>query len=93
MLEKTIERQFVNECASIGVDAFKFEIKGTKGAPDRIIFLPNGKVLLVEFKRPGGDTSKHQKDFIKMLNALGHESIVSDNWEIPFNLVRKYCGK
>jgi hypothetical protein len=93
MLEITIERQFVSQCESIGIRAFKFELKGIKGAPDRIVFLPNGKSLLIEFKRPGASTSKHQDEFIDWLNSLGHETIISDNWEYPFNLVRKYSGK
>ena len=91
--EETIEREFVSACASIGVQAFKFEIRGKKGAPDRIIFLPKGKVLLVEFKQPGGVTSKHQDMFIAELTKLGHDCIVADNWKYPFNIVRTYINE
>lgn len=91
--EETIERNFVSACASIGVQAYKFEISGTKGAPDRIIFLPKGKVLLIEFKQPGGKTSKHQDVFIAKLKELGHECIVAEDWEYPFNIVRTYVNE
>ena len=91
--EELIELKFVSACAAIGVQAYKFEINGTKGAPDRIIFLPKGKVLLIEFKQPGGKTSKHQDVFMDRLTKLGHECIVADNWEFPFTLIRTYVDE
>ena len=91
--EFVIERQFVAACASIGVQAYKFEIAGIKGAPDRIVFLPKGKVLLIEFKQPGGKTSRHQDKFIADLHSLGHECLVCDNWEFPFTIIRTYINE
>lgn len=43
-----------------------------KGAPDLIILLPNGRVLLPETKTPTGYQSPAQKAFQLQAEALGH---------------------
>ena len=91
--EEIIEKKFVASCASLGINAYKFKIDGTKGAPDRVVFLPKGKVVLIEFKQPGGETSKHQDQFIKQLKNLGHECHVCDNWEFPLSLIQTYINE
>lgn len=42
------------------------------GAPDLIILLPGGRVLLPETKRPDGYQSPSQKTFQVQAEALGH---------------------
>ena len=42
------------------------------GAPDLTLFLPGGRVLLVELKAPKGVMSDAQKDLHPRLAALGH---------------------
>lgn len=43
------------------------------GTPDLLVYLPEGKVLNLEFKRPkGGTQSEDQKLIESKLNALGH---------------------
>jgi hypothetical protein len=91
--EETIEKEFVKQCKRLGVMAHKFEINGTKGAPDRIIFLPAGITLFVEFKRPnGGNLSEHQIEFIDNLRKMQHMVIVADSWEYPLEIVKKLFG-
>jgi hypothetical protein len=91
--EETVEKEFVKQCKRLGVTAHKFEIAGTKGAPDRIIFLPDGQTLFVEFKRPnGGNLSEHQIDFINHLKRLHHKVIVTDEWEYPLEIVKRLLG-
>ncbi len=91
--EETVEKEFVKRCKRLGVTAHKFEINGTKGAPDRIIFLPAGITLFVEFKRPnGGNLSEHQIEFIRELRQLHHRVIVADNWEYPLEIVKRLLG-
>lgn len=45
------------------------------GWPDVEIFLPQGRVLLIEFKRVGKEPRKIQQDRIDKLRALGHAVI------------------
>lgn len=82
--EETIEKKFVEECKKIGVLAYKLEIEGMKGAPDRMCLLPNGKAIFVEFKRPnGGSIAEHQKRFLQKLVSFGFDAFVADSWEYP----------
>jgi hypothetical protein len=51
MIEKDIEKKICDYVTSVGGKAIKFEDKSMRGAPDRIVLLPSGKVLFIEFKR------------------------------------------
>lgn len=53
MLEKVIERKFVNTVEAMGGIAFKFTSPGCNGVPDRLVLLPDGKMAFVELKAPG----------------------------------------
>lgn len=46
------------------------------GEPDVRVYLPAGKLLLIEFKRLGETTSGEQDDAHAELGALGHDVIV-----------------
>lgn len=70
-IEKEIENQFVNYAKTHNVLAVKFIDPGNTGAPDRICFLPGGKILLIEFKKPGGLLSVKQQLYHKRLYELG----------------------
>jgi hypothetical protein len=53
---------------------------GRKGAPDRWFFAPGGRLLIVEFKAPGGGVlSFHQNKAIRWLRAFGFEVHVIDD--------------
>lgn len=86
--EEKIEKRFVTECASLGVQSMKLERKGKKGYPDQSVFLPDGYLLLVEFKRPGGTTSYHQDICHEELRDKGFEVMIADNWEHPLKRVK-----
>lgn len=45
------------------------------GEPDLRVYLPSGKLLLIEYKRPGGRLSKDQKEAHAELARLGHDVI------------------
>lgn len=72
MLEKSIETKLRQEVEKLGGKAYKIESVGNLGMPDRLICLPDGKIIFVETKRPkGGCLSKIQKYRIQELKNLG----------------------
>lgn len=89
--EERIELKFVAKCKEeLGIDAYKFEIKGKKGPPDRILFMPRATTILIEFKRPdGGELSEHQIKFIGNLTNLGFKVLVTDSVEEAMNFVKE----
>jgi len=48
------------------------KIQKMKSWPDRLLFLRNSRVLLIEFKRQDGALSKGQLVIINKLKKLGH---------------------
>jgi VRR-NUC domain len=70
-LEKELERILAFEVRKAGGDAFKFVSPGRRGAPDRIVLLPGGRMCFVEMKRAGGRIRPDQKRFHSLLRTLG----------------------
>ena len=61
-----------------------------RGLPDLTIYLPEGKVLNLEFKRPnGGVQSEDQKKVEAKLLALGHNYYLVRSVEHIFELIAK----
>lgn len=58
----------------------KITYPGRRGAPDRH-FYKGGKLLIVEFKKPGERPSLHQEREHERLRAHGWKVHVIDNWE------------
>ena len=59
-----------------------------RGLPDLTIYLPEGKVLNLEFKRPnGGVQSEDQKKVEAKLLALGHNYYLVRSIEQAFDLI------
>lgn len=53
MYESTLEnraREYIKKC---GGKLYKWVSPGNSGVPDRIAVLPKGRVIFIEFKRPG----------------------------------------
>lgn len=72
MLERKVEDALVAGVKDRGGVAWKWLIRGTRGIPDRICFLPGGVLLLVELKRPkGGRVSGPQHTIARLLGKLG----------------------
>lgn len=79
-LEKDIETPFVAWCHSKkGVRCRKLKLETEQGFPDRTVFLPTGKTLYVEFKKPGEKASFHQYRWNKFLNDNGFPAIITDD--------------
>lgn len=73
MLEKNIEKFLIDNTKKLGGLCYKFVSPGNAGVPDRIIFLPDGRLIFVELKTNKGTPSKLQKIQIKRLRKLGQD--------------------
>ena len=61
--------------------AAKWVSPGMAGVPDRIVFLPGGRIIFVELKRPGEKPTPLQNRIIEMLRELGADVRVVDSME------------
>jgi hypothetical protein len=76
--EYTVEETLVKSVEAIGGLALK--LSGPRGFPDRTLFLPGGRVVVVEVKRPrGGRVNRHQMSWLHRLQGLGVEVAVVRN--------------
>jgi hypothetical protein len=60
---------------------YVFPVEGMTGYPDLIIFLPKGRVLLVELKSEKGKLSDDQKRVFPELEAKGHLIFIVRSFE------------
>ena len=79
MLEKDIEKYLVKRVKEIGGKAYKWVSTNYAGVPDRIVFLPRGKIIFVELKAPGKVPTALQELRIKELRDLGNTVMVLDS--------------
>ena len=71
MKESESERVLVEEVKRLGGRAYKWTSPGNDGVPDRIVFLPDTRVIFVELKTDTGRLSPLQKIQIDRLKKLG----------------------
>jgi len=76
MIEKEVEKFLVREVKKIGGISFKFISPGNAGVPDRIVILPNGRVVFAELKTDKGKLTKLQEVQIKKISDLGADAKV-----------------
>jgi hypothetical protein len=81
MLERRIEQRLVARARSAGGLAIKWVAPSMSGVPDRIVFLPGGRIFFVELKAPGKTTTALQDRVIGILQSLGAEVHVVDSME------------
>jgi hypothetical protein len=84
-LEKDIQQPVAKFAESCGWFARKLAWFNSKDAPD-YFFAKGGRILLVEFKRPGGEPRDTQRQEIAMLRGAGVEVHVIDNLEAGYAL-------
>lgn len=80
MRENVIEEDAVRKAEERGWLVRKVVYAGRRGAPDRFMW-KGGKLLMVEFKRPGRAPDAHQEREHKRLADAGWKVHVIDSWE------------
>ena len=80
LLESTIENYLVRRVRQMGGRAFKFP-PASKGAPDRIVVIPSGRIIFVELKRSGEKPAPAQRLWHSRLLDMGHVVHVLDSKE------------
>lgn len=81
MLERRIEQRLCDRAKENGGLAIKWVAPAFSGVPDRIVFLPGGRIFFVELKAPGKTTTALQDRIIKILRGLGAQVFVVDSME------------
>jgi hypothetical protein len=73
----------------LGVLTIKLNVRGQRGVPDRL-FLNDGRVLFLEFKRPGSVPTLIQRYQLNTLRAHGFDAAVTDDIEQAKRLIGRY---
>lgn len=77
-LEAKIEREVVRWAMAHGILTLKLNLIGNTGWPDRI-FLHQGEMVFVEFKRPGEQLRRNQPERVAELRKRKFKVGVFDN--------------
>jgi hypothetical protein len=71
MLEIDIEKAFVKRVKALGGMAEKFTSPAKRSVPDRLVTLPENRIIFVELKREGGKPTELQLRDHAIRRALG----------------------
>lgn len=78
-LELVVETKFYDRLKDRGIVAVKLNLRSRRHFPDRMILLPFGRTVFIEFKRPGEEPRAAQLSNHRWLRSLGHIVGVFDN--------------
>lgn len=81
MREKVVERKLVSEVRKRGGICPKWVSPSFAGVPDRLVFLPNGKIGMVEVKALGEKPRLLQASRHRLFERLGFKVHVLDTGE------------
>jgi len=76
VLERDLERHFSNICKKLGLITLKLNVRYTRGWPDRVVILPDKRVLWVELKTLTGKVSALQARVHLDLNLMRHDVLI-----------------
>jgi hypothetical protein len=85
--ERKLEAYLVDQCKKLGFLCRKVQWLGRSGAPDRVVFLPEGKTLWIELKSPAGRVSEIQRLEFGRMEKLGHDVWIAYTREQIDNLL------
>lgn len=86
MIEAPIESYVMDKAEKAGWLVRKLKWIGIDGAPDKF-FAKEGRIVLIEFKRPGGKPKKRQAEEHTALRDAGVEVYVADNPLTAFRIL------
>lgn len=69
----------VRHARKLGILTIKLQGQGNKGMPDRLFLCPNGRILFIEFKKPGQKPTPLQEIQHDLLRRYGFTVRVCDN--------------
>lgn len=81
ILERDVEKAFVKRVKALGGTAEKFTSPARRSVPDRLVTLPNGRMIFVELKAPGKEPTEKQALDHDRRRALGCDVRVIDTVE------------
>lgn len=81
LLERDLERYFSAQCKKQGLMTLKLHVRFSRGWPDRVVLFPNGKLIWVELKRPGGKPTPLQTKTIDQMREYGQAVHIIDSKE------------
>ncbi len=87
VLESDIEKRFVRELKKLGCKSRKLNGTGYRDWPDRLVLVPGGVSLFIEFKRPGETLRESQQNLHDEAAELGHTWYTFDSWEKALQVV------
>lgn len=67
-LESDLESKLKKYCDNCGYKLFKIKCEGETGFPDRMLFMPNGIIIIFELKRNKKSIVSHKQR--KIINTL-----------------------
>lgn len=77
MRESQIEQYLLDAVAFLGGEIRKVQWIGRNGAPDRVVMLPDGRLLWIELKAPGKTPSPVQlREHAKMTRCGQHVHVI-----------------
>lgn len=92
ILEKDIEKAIVKKAKAMGCLALKINGLGQRSWPDRLFIRPDGHVIWIEVKRPGGVLSEGQKAMIDDLREHKQSVFVCYSVEDALALLQQSRG-
>ena len=81
MKEREVERYFKAQLEKRGAIVWKFVSPGQAGVPDRIVLLPDGRVIFAEMKAPGEKPRPLQRAVFTRMERAGHPVRIIDSRE------------
>lgn len=91
--EKYIEKKLIKAVRAVGGIAPKLVSPGYDGMPDRLVFLPKGRMGFVEVKAPGKKPRPLQTARLELLKRLGFKVYVLDGEEQIEVIVNEIGGE
>lgn len=89
--EKQVEARLRIKVKTAGGKALKFVSPGFSGVPDRLVFMPGGRIYLVELKAPGRTLTKLQLKVKAMFEGLGFKYYIIDSYEAVEEFIDEIC--